>query len=138
MKKLGIEDRFIIKNESSRKQVLQAYKKADIFVLSTLHEMYGIVLVEAMASGLPIIATDVAAVGEIVTDDIGITVPVCDDYQLYLAIKELIENKEKRTLLGQSARKKAEVKFLGRIPNKSVSPFPKDIPKISDFFEIIQ
>jgi len=33
--------------------------------------------------------------------------------------------------------KKAEIKFLGRVPNESASPFPEDIPKISDFFEII-
>ena len=33
---------------------------------------------------------------------------------------------------------KAEIPFLGRVPPGNVSPFPKDIPKISDFFDMMK
>lgn len=43
---------------------------ADIFLLASLHEAYALTLVEAMATGLPIITTDVGCVGEVVVDGV--------------------------------------------------------------------
>ncbi|MCB1046845.1 MAG: glycosyltransferase family 4 protein [Calditrichaeota bacterium] len=47
------------------------YEQANIFVLPTLHEMFGIVFIEAMAAGLPVISTNATAIPEVVTEDCG-------------------------------------------------------------------
>ena len=49
-----------------REKVLEMYNSSHIFVLPTLYDCFGIVFLEAMAAGLPIIATDIFAVNEIV------------------------------------------------------------------------
>ncbi len=51
-----------------RKEVLELYKNADVFVLPTLFDTFGFVYLEAMAYGLPIIASNIFAVPEIVED----------------------------------------------------------------------
>ncbi|UCD07165.1 MAG: glycosyltransferase [Candidatus Aenigmatarchaeota archaeon] len=52
-----------------REQVLELYKKSDVFVLPTLFDCFGVVFLEAMAAGLPIIATNIFAVPEIVLNE---------------------------------------------------------------------
>jgi glycosyltransferase involved in cell wall biosynthesis len=52
-----------------RDKTLELYKKADIFILPTLFDCFGFVFLEAMAFQLPIIATDIFAVPEIVEDE---------------------------------------------------------------------
>lgn len=58
----------------SQNQLQREYHQANLFVLPTLHEMFGIVFIEALAAGLPVVSTDVAAVPEVVTSDTGFLV----------------------------------------------------------------
>ena len=93
----------------------QVYQKADIFVLpakrtKTWEEQYGMVLVEAMASGLPIIAYNTGAIAEIV-GDAGILVREGDSEKLVTTINRLIEVGGLRVKLGKMGRRRAEVMF---------------------------
>lgn len=54
--------------------VVQEMEHSDVFVLASKHEAYGLVLLEAMAVGLPLITTDVGCVGEVVHDTVHGTV----------------------------------------------------------------
>ncbi|OGK25248.1 hypothetical protein A3F58_01775 [Candidatus Roizmanbacteria bacterium RIFCSPHIGHO2_12_FULL_37_9b] len=93
----------------------KVYEEADIFVLpskrtNTWEEQYGMVLVEAMASGLPIIAYNTGVIPEIV-GSAGVLIKEGDRKNLFTSIKHLINVGEHRDKLGKMGRKRAEKEF---------------------------
>lgn len=80
----------------------QYFAKADAFVLSSDYEGLPLVLLEAMASGLPIVSTDVGGVKDIVTDN-GILVDAGDEAALTSAMLNLAEDKTVRKKLSENA-----------------------------------
>ncbi len=96
-------------------QTPEAYRQTDIFVLpsrqtETWEEQYGMVLVEAMASGLPIITTQTGAIPEVVGDS-ALLVPDKSPQQLALALETLLTNPALRLKLARKARARAEKYF---------------------------
>ncbi|MDP3710311.1 MAG: glycosyltransferase family 4 protein [bacterium] len=82
-------------------------KSFDLFVMPSNYEGWGRVVIEAMASGLPILMTDVGVAGEIVGHDReGIVVPVQDKKALLRAIKDLYNNRGKLERMGEAAKNK--------------------------------
>ena len=75
------------------------FSESDIFVLSSDYEGLPLVILEAMAAGLPIVSTNVGGIKDIVTDN-GVLVAPNDSEALYCAIKDLINNKDYRLELG--------------------------------------
>ena len=76
------------------------YSKMDIFVLSSVYEGFGIVLLEAMASGVPIVATNVDGIKEVVSDmKSGILIPSKNPQAIADAVIKLIENPQLRSSL---------------------------------------
>lgn len=93
-------------------EILELYQKADIFVMPTYEDVYGIVFSEAMAAGLPCIGTNVMAVPELVQDGVnGLTIKPGDRTALKQAIFKLVKNPELRLSMGQAGRKIAKEKF---------------------------
>ena len=82
----------------------QAYALADIFVLPSYHEGYGMVFAEAMAWGLPIIATTGGAIPETVPAEAGRLVTPGDRSALVAALSELISEKALRARMSSAAR----------------------------------
>lgn len=74
----------------------------DLFVFSSYSEAAGLSLIEAMASGLPIILADVPATREIL-GGCGVLTPLGDVRAMAHAIVELVENPELRRVLGEKA-----------------------------------
>jgi glycosyltransferase involved in cell wall biosynthesis len=71
------------------------YKRMDVFVLPSLLEGFGLVLLEAMASGLPVIATNVDGIREVIVDgESGILVPPKNPRAIAKAILRIIESPE--------------------------------------------
>lgn len=94
------------------KDLVKAYKNMDIFVLPSLEEGQGLVLLEAMSYGKAVITTNIKGCGEVVQNGIdGILVPPTDSEALRNAIIELIENEDLRKTLGESAKGKAIREF---------------------------
>lgn len=93
VKELGLEDcvRFI----GFRKDIKNLYKGADLYVNSSEHEALSYLIIEAMAAGLPVIATDMAGNGDIVNDDTrcGLLVAYDDPVSMSDAMKRLMEDK---------------------------------------------
>ncbi len=84
---------------------------ADLFVLPSYSENFGVAVVEAMACGLPVIVSDQVAIHrEISESQAGLVVP-CDKAMLAGALASLIENEELRRAMGASGRQLAEEKF---------------------------
>ena len=73
--------------------IVSYYKTADLFLLTSDYEGYGMTLIEAAAAGCPIVTTDVGAVGEIITKDNALVCPVGDKECLAKQIRLAIENK---------------------------------------------
>lgn len=82
------------------------YAAADLFVLPTLHDPWGLVVNEAMTFGLPIIATEAAGcVPDIVRDnDNGLVVPSSDVPALKVALTRLLDDAGLRQQMGQRSR----------------------------------
>lgn len=83
-------------------------KALDIFCFPSLWEGFGVALLEAMASGLPIVASDIPPHREVVVDDV-ILVPPGNSGKLSEVLKMLMENSSMRVTLGQKAREKAKI-----------------------------
>lgn len=93
-------------------ELLQLYQNADIFVMPTREDVYGVVYIEAMAAGLPCIGTTGMAIPELVRDGVnGITVPAGDRSRLYQAIDQLVTDPELRQALGSAGRRLAQEQF---------------------------
>jgi glycosyltransferase involved in cell wall biosynthesis len=82
------------------------YNRADVFVLPTFADAVPNVVVEAMAAGLPVVATDVGAVREMV-GAAGVVVPPGDAEALAAALDELRGDPAGRAALGDTARERA-------------------------------
>ena len=82
----------------SRNDLRALYQSADLFVFPSLYEGFGLPLLEAMASGVPIIASDVAAIPEVVGEAARLF-PPRDITKLGEIMIELLSDKEQRTNL---------------------------------------
>jgi glycosyltransferase involved in cell wall biosynthesis len=83
------------------------YRQKDIFVSASMQEGMSNAMLEAMASGLPIITTRCEGVDELITDN-GIVVEDTDAAALAEAINNLAENKQRYNAMCAAARHRAE------------------------------
>jgi len=96
----------------ARQDLLSLLSVADIFVLASLREGLPIALVEAMALGLPCIATDVGAIPEAIDHEAsGLLVPAGDADKLAEAVRRLLLHPETCKMFGRAARTVAFEKF---------------------------
>lgn len=100
----------------SEDAIIAELGRADVFVLSSHAEPLGVVVMEAMALGLPTIGTNAGGVGEIIEDGVdGVLVPPGDPAAIAAAISRLMEDPARRGELGRSGRAKIEREFDSRI-----------------------
>jgi glycosyltransferase involved in cell wall biosynthesis len=97
-------------------------KKTDIFIFPTLNDIFGLVNLEAMQFGLPIISTNEGAIPEIVRDNYnGFLVPRNDPEGLAAKITELVNDPELRQEMGRRGRRRFEESYtLGNFENNFV------------------
>ena len=89
-----------------RQDVDEITRCFDVFVLPSLNEGMGRVLVEAMAAGLPIVATRVGGIPDLVIDGKnGMLVPPKDTVALERAISELLSDKARRKQMGETGKR---------------------------------
>jgi glycosyltransferase involved in cell wall biosynthesis len=90
-------------------ELATAYASADAFVFASQHESFGLVLAEAIASGLPVVSTRVGGAEDVITNgETGYLVDVGDQSAMTAAIENLISVPDKMRLMGQKARQFAE------------------------------
>ena len=99
---LGIADRVTVTGRVPKDEIHQYYALGDVFVLSSVSEGFGICLTEAMAASLPVVASDIPGVREVVADgESGFLVPPNAPEKFAEAMEDL-QSEEKRRALGQA------------------------------------
>jgi glycosyltransferase involved in cell wall biosynthesis len=109
---LGIKDKVLFTGKVGYKSLYQLLKRIDIYAFPSLAELFPFAILEAMAAGKPIVATNVGGVSEAVIDGVnGFIVPPRDPESLAKAILKLINDPEKVKEMGKNSRKLIEDKF---------------------------
>lgn len=103
VRELGLEDRISFIGVLDRAGLDAAYDAADLFVMPSLYEGYGMVLAEAMARGLPIVCTTGGAAAETVPDGAGLKVPPGDAGALRDALARALDDSVLRTGLADAS-----------------------------------
>ncbi len=127
--KLGVEKNIEFTGFIGKEQRPLYYKAADVFCLpSTITESFGIVNLEAMACGVPIVASKIGGIPDVVKDgENGLLVPPKDSETLANAIIYLLENEDVRERMGRNGRKKVEDYSWARIAKETAKVYNKVI-----------
>jgi len=114
--RLGISNNIIFTGQIPIDELIRHYAGADVFVLPSYYEGQGLVLLESMACGTPVIATRVGGIPEVVTDgENGLLVEPRKPEHLADAILKMIDDKELRIKLGKKGRETAVKKYDWKI-----------------------
>ena len=105
--KAGLGERIALVGAVSPSELQQHYIAADLFVLASRHEGYGMAYAEAIAHGLPVIGTTAGAIPEAVPEGAGVLVPPEDVPALAAALRRLLSDSAARYGLAQVARQAA-------------------------------
>jgi glycosyltransferase involved in cell wall biosynthesis len=107
-------------------QLLEIYRKASLFALPSFYETFGIVALEAMATGTPVVGWRSGALPEIIHDGItGILAAPGDVKRLADAMVTLLQDQDKRTAMGMAARERAADYDISKIALENLSLYHK-------------
>ena len=107
VQRLGLAGDVWFHGECAPPAVAAAFAAADLFVLASWYEGYGMAVAEAIACGLPVIATAVGAAPRVVGDDAGLLVPPGDQPAFTAALRRVVEDPGLRARLAAAARRRA-------------------------------
>jgi glycosyltransferase involved in cell wall biosynthesis len=109
---LGLEKRVSFVGQVTKTRVRELLAESDIFVLNSSYEGLPHVVLEAMASMIPVIATDVGGTSEVVVNNItGLLIKYGDTVELTEALRDLVENNEKSARLARNGFQYVNEKF---------------------------
>lgn len=99
----ALADRITFAGEVTADTLEEIYRTADIFVLASRHEGYGMAFAEALAHGLPVIGCAVGALPETVPANAGLLVPTDNPDALAAAVKRLLTDTSERRAMAEAA-----------------------------------
>jgi len=102
---LGLEHRVQLLGEVPHADMAQLYASADLFVLPSLFEGYGMAYAEALAYGLPVLGSRAGAIPDTVPADAGLLVETGSTSALAAALEQLIKDPKLRERLAAGARR---------------------------------
>lgn len=105
--RLGLGKRIACTGAVSARKLAKLYRTADIFVLASRFEGYGMAYAEALRHGLPVIGSEAGAIPETVPSGAGLLVPPDHVPALAQALRSLIESPDRRHTLTLGAREAA-------------------------------
>lgn len=123
---LGVEDRVVLAGRVPNEELPDYYAACDVFVLPSVSrlEAFGIVALEAMASGKPVVVSDIPGVREVIADGSeGLLADAVNPEALAEKIRALLANDRVRREMGDRARRAVEERF--------------SLPKVVDAIEAV-
>ncbi|MFP4662753.1 MAG: glycosyltransferase family 4 protein [Halanaerobiales bacterium] len=122
---LNISKRVLFTGEQEPERVIDFYLDADLFVFPSLTETQGLVILEAMAGGLPVVAVDAAGSTSIIEDGENGLVVSEDEDIFARAVNRLLDNTTLYNKMQINARKKAEEMSIGNMTNKLINSYKR-------------
>ena len=122
--RLGLDTAAVF--EGRVRSIADAYSSGDVVVATSISEGFPYAVLEAMASGRAMIATDVGGVSEAI-DDTGILVPPQDEVSLANACIELLGNTRLRNLLANRGRERVRSRFMVELSNERYGELYDDL-----------
>ncbi len=110
IQRLNIADRIIFVSGISTEQLVTHYAEAQLVVIPSVYEGFGLPAGEAMACGVPVVSTDGGALPEVV-GDAGVIVPVKDSQAIAQAVSALLDNPSQREAMSVAGRLRVEALF---------------------------
>lgn len=116
IRQYGIEDMVTFTGRVSREDLVRHYSAAEMCVVPSLYEGFGLPAAEAMSCGLPVVSTTGGALPEVIGRDgeAGLLVPPAQPEALATAIRTLLDDSSLRRKLGEAGRKRVEREFTWR------------------------
>jgi glycosyltransferase involved in cell wall biosynthesis len=109
---LHVEDHVVFEGWLNQDQIRAVYERADVFALASFAEGIPVVLMEAMAMGIPCVATSVTGVPELIRNEVdGLLVTPSDPSALAEAIGRLMDDPALRRRLQEAGRKRVTEEF---------------------------
>lgn len=106
---LGLGDLIVFLGKQSQNQLPYYYSAAEVLIMPSYYESFGMVALEAMACGTPVVASHVGGLAFLVKDGLnGFTVPEGDPIALGERLTQLIRSSELRDRLGRQAQEYAQ------------------------------
>jgi D-inositol-3-phosphate glycosyltransferase len=110
--RLGLRDQVSFVDSPSTEKLVKLYQEARVFALASDEEGLGLVLLEAMACGIPVVSTRSGGPDDIITDGKdGYLLPLDDALGLSLRLRQLLQNDEKNAQMGVNARRTIEARY---------------------------
>ncbi|MFC5405000.1 glycosyltransferase family 4 protein [Cohnella soli] len=118
-------EHLVLKDFMNRESLLSYYKAADLFVLPTRYDVWGLVINEAMTFGLPVVTTKGAGASHTLVEEgvNGYAVEVDDYGALGRRCAALLANDDLRSRFGAASRRKAEAYTIARMAERHVEIF---------------
>ena len=115
VKRWGLQSRVTFTGRLSTEELVRRYNKAEILVSPSVYEGFGLPAAEAMACGVPVVATTAGAFPEVVADgETGWLVAPGDAPALAGAIKRLMADPAERKRMGDAGRRRMQERFTWR------------------------
>jgi len=109
---IGIHDKVFFTGYVSDSELERIFGVADIIAVPSLYEPFGIVALEGMVRGLPLVASDTGGLSGIIDHErTGLKVPPDNSYELYSALKRLISDGDFASRLAENARTEVMERF---------------------------
>jgi D-inositol-3-phosphate glycosyltransferase len=132
VKRLGLGEQVLFLGRFAREDLEAGYEAADLFVLPSLGEGLPLALLEAMAHGRCILATDVPGNRDVVTDGVnGALVEARNPEALARKIDELLADDNLRTSLGAQARRDVEQNYNSSVVLNKILDVYREVQKNS-------
>ena len=123
---LELKDKVEFAGAVAHNKVLAYYQRANVFVLPSLNEGMSNVMLEALACGLPVVATDTGGTKELLTDELnGLVVKMKDTDDLAEKIEKLILSSELQGKMSLESRKLAEALSWGNVASQYFDLYKK-------------
>jgi glycosyltransferase involved in cell wall biosynthesis len=111
---------------------IDMYAAADVLLLPSLHEAFGIVVLEALAQGVPVISTNKGGPAEIFTTRAVKLIDPEDKEEWKVSIEGIVKNTSRAEELGKVGQEFAEKYTWAKITQKIIEVYEEVLPESSD------
>ena len=122
IRRLKLTERITFVSGISTEQLVAHYAEAQVVVVPSVYEGFGLPAGEAMACGVPVVSTDGGALPEVV-GDAGVIVPAKNSQAIATAVADLLDNVDKREAMSLAGRQRIENLFCWKRTAKQMTDY---------------